>query len=259
MLEKEDYEEFCSCIAKREKSIPVYRILEKLDGYFIEKEFDNAERLLMYWLGEAQSISDDTGRLLLLNECIGFYRKLGKGEKATEYSKEAISFSARVCDEVMKGTTYLNAATAFKAFGKTDDALELYSKAQNIYEKNLNADDSRLAGLYNNMATAVLDKNDFDRAEKLFLSALKIMKKGENTQAEQAITYCNLADLVSKKTGTKNDAKIKDYLENARELLLSEKTPAIAYACEKCEDVFKYYGFNEYAGELSKRAKYERN
>ncbi len=267
-LSKEDYEEPCCPfeIPDSVNSIPVGRVIEKLDKYLHKNDYDSAERHLKYWLNEAGSGNDIRGKLTMLNELIGLYRKLGKeneGLCAIESALELVR-SIGLDGTVTMATTFVNAATAYKSFGKTDEALPLYESARQIYESCLKSDDPRLGGLYNNMALAVMASGNYREAEELFLKALKIMSQNDHGEAEMAITYCNLADLVSAESGVENAEKqIYGYLDKALDLLNTEDLPKdgyYAFVCEKCAPTFGYYGYFSAEKELQRRARdiYER-
>ena len=101
----------------------------------------------------------------------------------------------RLDESITMGTTLINAATAYKAFGDAERALPLYEKAKEIYEARLESNDRRLGGLYNNMALALKDTEQFERAKDMFLMALSVIEKIGGGELEMAITYCNMADL----------------------------------------------------------------
>ena len=248
-------------------SIPVNRIIENLDRSFAKKDFDAAENLLKYWLSEAEKENDIPGKITVLNEQIGFYRKLGRekdGIKAIESALE-LSEKAGFDSTVSFATTLINAATGYKAFEKAEKALPLYEKAKVIYENSLNENDPRLGGLYNNMALTVSALGDFARAKELFERALEIMKRAPHGELEQAITYCNLADLVSAEKGTvEGEKEIAEYLGNALALFDEqsvERNGYYAFVCEKCAPTFGLYGWFLAERDISKRAEeiYERS
>lgn len=243
------------------QTIPTDRILKKLDEYLGQKDFDSAERHLKYWEADAKASGDLRGLLTVLNEQIGFYRKTDRKAEALSAAESALNTAdkAGLSNSVTMGTTLINAATAYKAFGHADTALPLYEKALNIYEAYLPANDSRLGGLYNNMALALLDHRDFDKAEALFSKAISVMSEVSGGEIDAAISWCNLADLYT----AKGEDRIKDCLQNAFELLSTESLPRDAYyafVCEKCAPTFAYYGYPYCEKELLKRARtiYER-
>lgn len=250
-LSKEDYEE-PQCLLQMKKSpetIPVRRVLDKLDTLLSKKDYTAAEEHLLYWQSEADRLGDQRGRLTILNELIGLYRKTDQKDKGLSAAADALKLAAslNMDNTVFLATTYINAATAYKAFGKAADALPLYRRAKEIYENRLSPDDPRLAGLYNNMAMTLLELCEYRETESLFRAALDILSKQPNAQADAAITYLNLADLVAAERGTEDgEAQIEEYLTEAERLLDTETLPHdgyYAFVCEKCAPVFGYYGF----------------
>lgn len=248
-------------------NIPINRIIENLDRSFAKKDFDAAENLLKYWISEAEKENDLRGKLTVLNEQIGFYRKLGKEAEGLEAIESALELSEKMglASTVSFGTTLINAATGYKAFGKAEKALPLYEKAKELYESNLNENDARLGGLYNNMALTVSELGNFREAEKLFGKALEVMRKTPHGELEEAITCCNLADLVAAEKGTvEGEKEIADYLEKALALFDAEglaRDGYYAFVCEKCAPTFGYYGWFFAEMEISRRAEeiYERS
>lgn len=240
--------------------IPVKRIFEKLDSFFAKNDTDSAEKHLKYWIEEAKRAGDSEGMLSLVNEQIGLYRKLGRELEAFEASNDALALIDRtnLGGSVTEATTLINIATAFKAFGMASDSIPLYEKAKEIYEKELYSDDSRLGGLYNNMALALAECRDFKRAGALFEKAVSVMKKLYGKEAELAITYCNLADLAAAENSLSDCSEaVKDCLEKAMAYFDTPSLPRdghYAYAAEKCAPTFIHYGFSEYGNELAARA-----
>lgn len=268
IISKDDYEE-PKCLLNMHPEvtpIPLGRIIEKLDSYLNKNDYAAAERHLKYWLSEADSCHDMRGKLALFNEQIGLYRKTEKESECLTAIKNALSLadSMDMNESVTYGTTLINAATGYKAFGKAEDALPLYRKAQIIYEKALDLSDGRLGGLYNNMALTLTELKNFSEAEELFYKAIKVMEKQENGELEVAVSYLNIADLIAARDGLENGEKeIEKQLLKAEELLNTDGLPKdgyYAFVCEKCAPVFGYYGYFLTEQELNRRAReiYER-
>ncbi|MDO5444979.1 MAG: tetratricopeptide repeat protein [Eubacteriales bacterium] len=268
ILSKEDYEEPV-CLLKMGSGgehIPVARVFSRLDEYLNKKDYEAAERHLRYWLSEADGCGDLKGELSVLNEQIGLYRKIGKQEECFKASEAALILadSLEMDNTETYGTTLINAATGYNAFGKTEKAVELYRKAKLVYENILKPDDSKLAGLYNNMALAEMKNENYRNAEALFMKAVSIMEQQPHGEAETAITYLNLADLASAEFGSEAaEDRIISCLEKAEKLLDTEDLPRdgyYAFVCEKCAPVFGYYGFFLTEKKLTERAEkiYER-
>ena len=242
------------------------RILEKLDEYLNKNDYESAERHLLYWHSEAEANSDYRTLLLMSNELMGLYRKLGKREKALDFAEKALGKieELKIGEQVGSATTYLNSATVYKAFGMAERSMPLFEKAKIIYESNLKKDDDRLAGLYNNMALSLVDLRRFDEAYSYYKKAIAIMEKAENGAPNVAITYLNMASATEVEKGLEDGAEIiGEYLEKAKMLLeeYGKRDGYYAFVCEKCASVFGYYGHFFYEKELKERAKaiYERD
>ena len=264
-LPKDDYEE--PQPHTEATSVPIGRIIDKLDFYLNKKEYAAAERHLGYWLSEADACHDMRGKLTVLNEQIGLFRKTGKEAECLAAAADAMALadSLDLEQSVTYGTTLINAATGYKAFGKAADALPLYRKAQAVYESALDSSDGRLGGLYNNMALALMELKEYPEAENLFQKAIGVMQKQENGALEVAITRLNMADLIAAASGSEDGAdEIEKQLLEAGRLLDTESLPRngyYAFVCEKCAPVFGYYGFFQTEQELNRRAReiYERS
>ncbi len=242
------------------------RILEKLDEYLNKNDYDSAERHLLYWLTEAETNSDYRTLLLMSNELMGLYRKLGKRDEAIGFAEKALAKIEEldIGEQVGSATTYLNSATVYKAFGMARRSMPLFEKARAIYEANLKNDDDRLAGLYNNMALSLVDLRRFEEADIYYKKAIAIMEKAEDGAPNIAITYLNMASAAEAEKGLMDGAElIGEYLEKAKTLLeeYGKRDGYYAFVCEKCASVFGYYGHFFYENELKERAKaiYERD
>ncbi len=247
-------------------SIPVNRIIEKLDSYLHKKDYSAAEAHLAYWLKEAEETFDDRGKLTVLNELVGLYRKIGQERQALTNADAAVALAEKMYrgeDTLSSGTTYLNAATAYKAFDRNDEALKLYRRAKDVYDKVLPENDGCKAGLYNNMAIALKDARQFALARDYFCKAIDILTAEEDEEGKVAVTLCNLCDLAEDEKGRDNAwDEIMRYLYEAKNNFdkCSSRNGEYAFMCEKCAPTFARYGFEEYASILTERAKeiYER-
>ncbi len=272
ILRPEDYIEpacpFCTDAYKTEKpreTVPVDRVLSRLDALLSKNDTEGAERHLIYWLGECSRTGDMRARLTLLDEMMGLMRKMGKNEEATDAANEAILLVRELKQENTRchGTVLLNAATVHKAFGRNKKAIELYESSRKILE-SLPTPASLLAGLYNNAATAYTTEKEYEKARELFKKALGIMLETENGECDAAITCLNLADLTAAEKGAEDGEKeIEEYLDKAEALLEAKKYANegyYAFVCDKCAPVFMHYGRFFYGKELKTRAEeiYER-
>ncbi len=245
--------------------VPQQRIIAKLDEYMSRRDYTGAEKHLLYWLEEAKQGRDDRGRLLILNELAGHYRKAGRKEEAFRCAEEALALMAALGYEgsVTGGTTRVNAATVFSAFGESERALALFEKAREDYAAS-GTEPDLLGGLYNNMALACRDLGRFDEAFELFEKAMEMMGRVPGGKLEQAITCLNMADAAAAQQGPEaGRERIQSLVQRAMALLRSEDLPRdgyYAFVCEKCAPGFDDHGFPEEAAELRQAAKeiYER-
>jgi len=266
-LRKEDYQEPCcpmnTDMWKTEpavRRIDIRRVTERLDALFAAGDFQGAERLLSYWRAEAEDSGDLDGCLQMENESMGFFRKQGRGTDALQHAARALELAAEPGMEelLIRGTTFLNAATVHVAFDpqrtpQQDEAMPLFEEAKRIYEKKLQKGDTRLAGLYNNMASAFLKRGEPEQAAELFEQALSVLGQNPGKQCDRAITCLNLADAMS---ALGEEEKKNAFLADAWELLDAPDTQRDSYyrfVCEKCAPVFEYYGWFAAAGELEDR------
>lgn len=266
-LKKEEYViRPCTSCGNNARLVDLNRIRKKLDDLFDKKDFDEAERLINYWLKEVNNVNDYRTELELQNEYIGFLRKLGRGDEAITHAKrcDELIDMLGLSQNVSGATIYLNIATVYKAFGKSDIAVSYFLKAKQVYDNNLKAGDKLFSGLFNNMALALVDIGQFDAAEKLYREAIDIILKYNDGELDAAISYLNLADLYFKKykTDPSDDyTKYNNDIEKncllAWKLLNKNDTNRDAYyrfVCEKCAPSFGFYGYFIFEKELKKRA-----
>ena len=243
--------------------IKIKNILEELDALLGRNDYSSALELL---LRAEQDVQEDHSVLVTVyNELIGLNRKLNREADALLYSKKALELLVKIGENTVAcATTQINAATAFKAFGRAEESIELFRKARKTYEEKLPENDGRLGGLYNNMALTLVDLKKFQEARELYSLALIQCDKQENGVWERAITLLNLASLVEEEKGLEFGAEEIEKLTKKAEESLNEKidfsSGYYAFVCEKCATVFGYYGHFAFEAELNERARkiYER-
>lgn len=271
-LQREDYTDpqcpFCTDQYQKEppiRPVPTSRILEKLDEALSRNDYAEAERLLLYWIKEAEEGKDTRGEFQLHNELMGLYRKLGKKEKAMKNADAALALASAIgiSESIAGATAFLNAATVRKAFGLSEEAISLFEKARAVYEAELKPTDPRLAGLYNNMGLALVDLSRFVQARELYQKAIAVLSMTAGNEPELAITYLNLANLEEAELGLEEGAEAIETCLNTAESLLNKgqkQDGNYAFVSEKCAPTFEYYGHFAFAAELAERARkiYER-
>ena len=193
-------------------------------------------------------------------DCDRLYRKLGRESEAIECVDAALQRidEQNIAHQVGAATTFLNCATVYKAFGKAEQGIALFERARAVYESELKPDDSRLGGLYNNMALSLVDLGRFGEADELYKKAIAVMEQNEGGALEVAITYLNMATAAESERGLLDaDETVQEYLDKAEKLLedFANRDGYYAFVCEKCASVFNYYGRFMYANELLARAR----
>ncbi len=191
--------------------IPMERIISRLDAMLEEQDYAGAGRLLLYWKAEAEALRDKQGELAIENELVGYYRKQKEKEKGLASVRRALA----LVEELEQGnmasgaTILINCATAYKAFGMTEDAMPLYKLAEQVYMQVLPPGDSLFGALYNNMAVALVDLNRFEEAEAAYHSGLAAMEQIPGAEAEVSILRTNLAQMKEKQTVWQAGKQIK--------------------------------------------------
>lgn len=184
-------------------------VLEKLDGLLAEQKREEAESYMLAQTQLALQEGDLSTVLTLLNELVGFYRSVGKHEQALGMAAQAVKLLEQIG---MKGTvpyatTLLNMATAFRAAGKPNEALILYEQTKEIYEEQLDENDYRVAGLYNNWSGALEQSERYEDALACLNKAKAIIETFSDKQIDLATTLTNMAG-VQAKMGNWKQAKI---------------------------------------------------
>ncbi len=234
-----------SCSKEITGKVPIARVIEKLDSFFSKNDLDGAEHLLAYWENEARRLSDNRGLLEVLNEQIGLYRRLNKSEEGLKAVEEAFCIidSENLGSLVSASTVYLNGATTLRAFGKPQEAMTYYAKAQAVFENADNVTDFKKASLYNNMASSLSEVGDFEKAEEYYFKAIEILSGAGGNEGEIAVSYVNLAHLYFDEDAFSE--KVGECMDKAWEYLNSPaivKDGSYAFICIKCAPSFEYFG-----------------
>ena len=254
ILEKEDWEEDCCCFRPRaaasevshREAVSIRQVIEGFDALLARDAKTEAGQYLEKWLAEFEEKGDWSSQITILNEMMGFYRNTGEKEKGLASVEKGLALIGehKLSDTVSGGTTYVNAATTMKAFGKAKEAMPCYEQAFRAYGQSLAPEDYRFGGLFNNMALAYEDLGEFEKAEIYYKKAMEIMEKlRPGSILEIAVTWVNLAVLYEK--WNKEDM-VDGCLEAAMDGFDSEEVPHDAYYafnCRKCADTFGHFGY----------------
>ncbi len=246
------------CSKENNLKVPIIRVIGKLDEFFAHNDLEGAAELLEYWCREAQNIGDSRGRLEILNEQIGLYRRTFSRDKALD----AVNSALQVIEELSlqsnlsSGTIYINIATTLKAFGKCLEAMPYYEKAEQIYSLYSNVPTFQKAALNNNKASALSELGRFNDAEKCYLTAIELLSNDSAYYGEIAVSYVNLAHLYEDMA--RLDSDIFDAMNKAWEYLTKPditRDGNYAFVCTKCAPSFEYFGFSDREQYLTSEAK----
>ncbi|MBE6364909.1 MAG: tetratricopeptide repeat protein [Lentisphaerae bacterium] len=229
--------------------IPLHEVIALSDHLFNAGKRAGIGTHLRHWLNEAQMAGDRESELSILNELMGHYRMSNDPARGLE----AVAAGVKLLDElhqaetVSGGTILLNAATALQAFGRYDEAEELYLRAYRAYTLHLPDKDGRFAGLFNNMASIYAAKGDIDTAEAYYLEAMEVLRDSGKAM-DMAVTWVNLAQL---------GRDTANCLERARAIFDDAgivRDGYYAHTCLKCAPAFAGAGEVDYAEVLTARA-----
>ena len=236
-------------------TISVSRVIQKLDEMFSCNDMVGAGRLLEYWRSEAVSLRDKKGELSVVNEQLGYFRKIGEMGKAMEAVNRSLALIEELdaWDTVSSATIFLNAATTLKAFGHAEEALPLYENTLAIYKENLPADDLRFGGFYNNYALALTDLGRYQEAEDCYNAALEIVLPDEKGRLDGAVTYVNMAHLYE--TWAEKSRNIQSCLQKGLDILNDgriEQNGYYAFVLSKCAPSYKHFGRSAEGAEMAR-------
>ena len=236
--------------------IPIRSIIEKLDCYLNQEDYQSADRLLRYWKNEAISIGDSKGELEILNEILGFSRRMNDSEGGLSAVRRSIELIGRIqLPEITAGTILLNAATTLKCFGKPEEAIERYEDAKRRFDGSLPQKDKLWGGFYNNYALALSDVGRFEDALDHYQNAIDVMMQNEHGTLEVAITLMNIAELFERLGNY--EQLIEQNLEQALYYLDDPALPRngyYAFVCRKCAPTFGHFGWFKTERDLNERA-----
>ena len=249
-----------------ENPININNLITKLDHILSRNDYNTAGKFLEEWVNVAQNQYDNKSLFSLCNECIGLYRKIGDKNNCYKYCEKALDLLKllNIENSVTGATTFINCATAYKAFGEAHRGVPLFEKARALYEYLLPLNDRRLAGLYNNFALSLVDLKEYEKALALYEKAIEVLNNNPQFNLEQAVSYLNMANAVEAQKGLENSCEEIDILLDKTQKVLdenySEADGNYAFVCEKCAPTFGYYGRFLYEIELKERARiiYER-
>ncbi|WP_296667702.1 DUF4037 domain-containing protein [Demequina sp.] len=199
----------------------VRAFLGALDAVFAAQAGpDAAEEVITAALADVRAAADPAAELTVLNEAMGFYRSVSRHERSVEAAEGALALidPLGLTGSEAHVTTLINAATALRAAGRSDDALALYQDALAASRGVFGPHDRRLAALHNNLSLLQSDAGDHAAARSELEAALAILTASSvdpDTDLDVATTRTNLA-LVCFGLGLEEQAR--DHAEASMEI-----------------------------------------
>ena len=213
-------------------------IIVKLDELFSENKGQEAQKLLENSIKVAVANEDDNALLTLLNEMIGFLRETSQMEGAYSYVQTTLKLMEKmnIKGSLAYATTLLNIANAYRAGGRLQESLSYYEEVLAIYKELVEENDMLFASLYNNISLLYQELGEFVSAKENLLLALVIVKRNQDAEFEEAVTYANIASTC---------------------LTLDEDEEALSY-CSKALSLFEAQGIRDahYCAALSSMGTY---
>lgn len=176
------------------------KVLDELEQLFTLGQMNRIEDFLKEQIEIATKEKDGNACLTLLNELIGFYRVTTRFPEALQTIEEiqALLVQMDLQETTGAGTSWLNIATLYRAMGRFQDAAACYKKAEAIYEKQLEPDDYRMAGLYNNYSLYYQETDHYELAVSYQEKALAVICRLPDTLVQQAVSHTNLGQVYTK-------------------------------------------------------------
>lgn len=245
------------CDNEPRECINVARFLSKLDEFLHANDMLGAERCLRYWADEARAIDDKRGLLTVTNEQIGFYRRQGQTDKATEACYAALKLldETGLRHSVSGETVVVNVATTLGAYGQTDLAAKLYDEAEQTFVAEGKQNTYEYAAFLNNKASTLYTMGKLDLAEDCLHRAVAVLTEEGSHPYDIAVSYCVLAQVYQKNAN--GSKKSLQSLDEAWLILCRDDIPRdgdYAYALTKCYPIFAAFGMDLQAEALRQTA-----
>ena len=108
----------------------VEKMFQEVQQYYDSHDMAKAGSCMEYWLKQAQNANCWQEELTILNELIGFYRKTANLDQGLQviYRADALIAKHELEATEAAGTTWLNIATAYRAFGKAQLSYNYFIK-----------------------------------------------------------------------------------------------------------------------------------
>jgi tetratricopeptide (TPR) repeat protein len=237
-------------------TLPIREILQRLNAMLAKTRCEEARHYLQMWQRCARGKHDWGSELVLCSELLCLLRHMK--------DKDAALAAVCRCQELLRnsglentvqGAPYLmRIGAVLDVYGKSDQAMQYFRRALDIYSTNLEKPDERVAQTFNNIAVTAASMGQTEKAEEYFRRAIQILRQSAFSECASAVTYCNMAIVYGRKDP--EDPRIGDCLELAWNQLSVPDIPkdhCYAQALDQCLPVFDHFGYFLYTMNLKDR------
>lgn len=252
----------------------INKVLEEYDSMFGIKTLDEIDEYLEEKIEGATIEKDVSSLLTLLNEHMGFCRDTYKKEKGLLRCEQTLKLlnAMGLAGSIEYATSLINVANAYRAFGKFDKALKLFSEVEDIYQQRLTSKEYNFASLYNNWSLLYQEMGDFKEAVNMLEKALVIIDAIPEAKIAQAVTRSNLATSLFRISNDAEYDKGMAYLKEALQIFIEDGERDFHYSIalsamgdalyfkEKYREAAEYYerALSEIEKHVGKTENYER-
>lgn len=190
----------CHAIWEKQRgwNMDIQDFFENYEKTFWQGSQEKTEAFLRASIAQAEAEKDEHSLVTILNEAAGYFRNVSKCAEAMQAADRALGILERLGyqDSVPYGTTLLNAATAYRAAGRSPKALDMFSASLALLQKRLPATDHRLAALHNNISAIHQEQERLPEALESLRKAADILESNTELTDDTAIVLTNLAMLL---------------------------------------------------------------
>lgn len=178
----------------------IQEIMEKIQSLYDQQKVEAVKALLLDCIQEAKGNNDVFLQVFFLNELLGIYREKGMRTEGLESCGQLLSLcqEGQLVEDENYGTTLLNVATTYRAFGQYKEANALYLQCLRVYQGKIQDTDYRYASLYNNMSLLYSETGEFLAAIDFLEKSLGILTQHKDVNPEIATANTSLGQLYLK-------------------------------------------------------------
>ncbi|MBQ6622769.1 MAG: hypothetical protein IJH75_08020 [Mogibacterium sp.] len=173
----------------------IRQVLKDYDALFRHASPEEIHGFLAEKIGEAEAEGDAGALLTLLNEQIGYARDTDREAVAMDGSAKlrALLDAMGLEGTIPYANSLLNIANACRAYGRYEEAAELFPRIEAAYQDQLEEGAYEFAGLYNNWSLLAMAQHRTGEAVRLIRRAIGVIDRYDRAVIKQATSRVNLA------------------------------------------------------------------